>query len=391
MLRALLVVLALSLPAVVPAQPQTDIVPDVPTPEDVAPRLAGWEQVTGTVRSGDRTTRFDAYLDDGRLAYVRTAADSGGSGSSVEHFFLSGGEWPSGYRRVATVTVGGRASDAKRGQVELTVALDATGASRGSVKTVDGTTVVMGDGELTGILAQFRLLQAAIARLTSPDSREFAGTWSGRIAAGAASGTTITLALGSDHRARLVTDARATRTQTMQEGWWRTNGSRAVVILALSEGAPVRPTAVSLERRGEQLAALEYDRGAWGQSAPAFERVPGLPAEAVGLEWRWIGFTSPAERLDIPRPEAFTLMFDGNGQVAVRADCNRGRGKYQVGADRKLLVGPFALSRRSCGASQLDGRFARELQRVTAYSVRDGELVLEIPADGASLRFVTQR
>lgn len=85
--------------------------------------------------------------------------------------------------------------------------------------------------------------------------------------------------------------------------------------------------------------------------------------------------------------ERFTLAFDDDGSVAVQADCNRGRGAWQVGdAGGTLALGPFTLTRAMC-PSALSQRFVSDLENVVSYRVTDGHLFLSLRMDGGIYSF----
>ena len=121
------------------------------------------------------------------------------------------------------------------------------------------------------------------------------------------------------------------------------------------------------------------------KAADASEATP--PPEMVDVTWEWVSLTTPVEQVNADAPERYTLQFQRDGRVALRADCNRGHGTYSVGADRQIALGPIALTRAACPPGSLGDRFAREVGRATSYFMRDGDLYLELPADSGTLRF----
>jgi heat shock protein HslJ len=112
--------------------------------------------------------------------------------------------------------------------------------------------------------------------------------------------------------------------------------------------------------------------------------------DMMDVTWEWVEFTTPVEQMDIDAPDHYTIRFGSDGKVALRADCNRGMGKYSVTADRKLALKPFALSRAMCPKGSLSDRFAREVGRATSWFLKDGDLFLELPVDSGTLRFRRQ-
>jgi para-nitrobenzyl esterase len=110
----------------------------------------------------------------------------------------------------------------------------------------------------------------------------------------------------------------------------------------------------------------------------------------AGTAWQLAELRSPDDAIGIVRPRDpghYTLAFDAEGNVAVRLDCNRGRSRATVTAERadqgRLEFGPIAATRAMCPPGSLDARLARELPFVRRYVLQpDGKLRLELFADG---------
>lgn len=116
-------------------------------------------------------------------------------------------------------------------------------------------------------------------------------------------------------------------------------------------------------------------------------QVAQLPAEMQGVTWKWTGMTTPVETIAIDAPERYTIAFLEQSRVALRADCNRGSGRYSVGTDRRIAFGPIVLTRMACPPGSLSDRYVREIERAASYILKDGALFLELPAVSGTLRF----
>jgi heat shock protein HslJ len=134
------------------------------------------------------------------------------------------------------------------------------------------------------------------------------------------------------------------------------------------------------------LASACRTTGGAQPAAPA----GALPAEVVDVTWQWAGMTTPIEQITVASPERYTLRFESSGRLSLQADCNRGGGSYTVAADRKITLGPLALTRMMCPPGSQSDRFVKELGRVSSYFTKDGELFLELPVDSGTLRFTRQ-
>jgi para-nitrobenzyl esterase len=110
-------------------------------------------------------------------------------------------------------------------------------------------------------------------------------------------------------------------------------------------------------------------------------------AALFNATWEWTELTTPAERVIVHAPERYWLRFERDGKIAVKVDCNRGMGSYSLAGGDGIAFGPIALTRMGCPPESLEGRFVDALSRAASYSVRDGELFLELSADGGTLRF----
>lgn len=116
-----------------------------------------------------------------------------------------------------------------------------------------------------------------------------------------------------------------------------------------------------------------------------------LPVGVAEVTWRWESVVTPTETVKPEHPDRYTIRFERTGRVALRADCNRGGGSYTLLPDRRLSLGPIALTRVACPQGSLSDRFARDVGRASSYFVRDGALFLELPVDSGTLRFTRER
>jgi len=110
---------------------------------------------------------------------------------------------------------------------------------------------------------------------------------------------------------------------------------------------------------------------------------------AAGLEgtWRWVSFESPVEKLVVKNPDQYLLTFPEPGRIALKADCNRAAGGVTLGKDGAIKVGVLAMTRAMCPEGSLSDRFAQTVGRAVMWSKRGSDLLLDLPADGGTLRF----
>ena len=113
----------------------------------------------------------------------------------------------------------------------------------------------------------------------------------------------------------------------------------------------------------------------------------GSSDELVGRAWQWQATELPGDRQIIPEaPERYTLQFMADGNVQVRADCNRGGAKYLVGANGALTLSPAFLTKMGCPPGSKDTEFVHQLGEVSGYRFVDGNVLLALKS-GGSMRF----
>jgi heat shock protein HslJ len=110
--------------------------------------------------------------------------------------------------------------------------------------------------------------------------------------------------------------------------------------------------------------------------------------ELAGRVWSWQGTTYAGNRQVVPdAPERYSLQFMPDGRVQLRADCNRGGARYELGTNRALTLGPAAVTKMGCPPGSKDTEFLRQLGDVAGYRLVDGNLVLALNSDSGSMRF----
>lgn len=108
----------------------------------------------------------------------------------------------------------------------------------------------------------------------------------------------------------------------------------------------------------------------------------------AGTSWQWVGFEGgDGARLTPDDKTRYTVAFNPGGEVAVRFDCNRGRGTWQSSGPNQLEFGPLALTRAMCPPGSMHDRLVRQWPYVRSYVLKDGQLFLSLQADGGVLEF----
>jgi heat shock protein HslJ len=124
-----------------------------------------------------------------------------------------------------------------------------------------------------------------------------------------------------------------------------------------------------------------FAAGGQGTATPT----PAAP-EMPPVVWELQTMTTRGSTVEPADPAAYTVQFLPDGELRVRADCNRGRASYEIDG-QSLRVGPVALTRMGCPAGSHGTGFADLLGRAAAWSFADDKLVLTVPDGDDSLTF----
>jgi heat shock protein HslJ/uncharacterized protein YraI len=127
-------------------------------------------------------------------------------------------------------------------------------------------------------------------------------------------------------------------------------------------------------------------------------------ADLVGT-WQWVGGREPisAPTLIVPKPENYTITFNEDGTLNIKADCNSVRGDYKLSGDQ-LTITLGASTMVACEPASLSDQFLNQLGQASRVGTGFGNLVIvtgdntgqmyfqraSLPALGADLKPVTQ-
>jgi heat shock protein HslJ len=101
-----------------------------------------------------------------------------------------------------------------------------------------------------------------------------------------------------------------------------------------------------------------------GTAAPEEATPPDNPI--VGIEWRWLSVSnrSTNETTTVPDPQNYTIVFNDDGTLSGRADCNNFNGTYAQ--DNGLIITLGATTAAACGPDSLDQQYLSILGTVVA-------------------------
>ncbi|HVF62543.1 MAG TPA: META domain-containing protein [Casimicrobiaceae bacterium] len=110
------------------------------------------------------------------------------------------------------------------------------------------------------------------------------------------------------------------------------------------------------------------------------------PFPLIGTMWAWHATAGDAAARPVAEPNRYTIELAPDGVIRVRADCNRGSGRYQAN-DVELTFGPIATTKMSCPDGSRDREFLDALGRVDRYRFEGTDLLLLTRDGKTALRF----
>ncbi len=123
--------------------------------------------------------------------------------------------------------------------------------------------------------------------------------------------------------------------------------------------------------------------------------VPVVPAPALepaltGTTWQWVSTTDPNGVTVVTDPASYTILFNTDGTANIQADCNSVGASYTTAdsSSISIVLGPSTLV--ACPEGSLDQQFLAGLSNAAIYFFEEGELYMDMQADGGTLRFEAQ-
>ena len=146
--------------------------------------------------------------------------------------------------------------------------------------------------------------------------------------------------------------------------------------------APAPEAAPTTEASGDVAPTTE---AAGGEAA----QLPATPAANLLGSWQWTSFSDPANGpADIANPENYILNFNDDGAVMVKADCNNAQGSYTADdSSLSIQLGPTTMV--YCGDESSSDDFLKHLGFAAIYSFLDGNLLIDLMADGGTMTFTS--
>jgi heat shock protein HslJ len=108
----------------------------------------------------------------------------------------------------------------------------------------------------------------------------------------------------------------------------------------------------------------------------ACDESPVSPSEIVEITWKLESIARVGSALvTVPNPEQFTIRFETNNRVSVRADCNSCTGGYTLDGS-SISITQLACTRVACPTPGLDTLYTTALADVRTVATAQDRLVM---------------
>ncbi|MCB0209582.1 MAG: META domain-containing protein [Anaerolineae bacterium] len=106
--------------------------------------------------------------------------------------------------------------------------------------------------------------------------------------------------------------------------------------------------------------------------------------------WQWVGLTDPQQQVEIASPADYTLTFLSDGTIQIKADCNQATAAYTTAAGGSLTITPGISTLAACPEGSRSEELMQKLGAAAIYFMQDGNLFIDLMADGGTLKFAPQ-
>lgn len=115
---------------------------------------------------------------------------------------------------------------------------------------------------------------------------------------------------------------------------------------------------------------------------------PDQRAELTAAPWAWVRLLDQAAGAsDVANSQNYTVSFQPDGALQVRADCNNAVGSFTTAGDSlTIALGPTTLA--ACAPESRSDQFLALLSAAARYQIGNGQLRIDLAADGGSLFFI---
>ena len=132
------------------------------------------------------------------------------------------------------------------------------------------------------------------------------------------------------------------------------------------------------------LSACGPNLGAKSTGSPT-DQSDGEPV-LTGKVWKWMGFTDPLQSFQIDQPERYTIQFNSDGSMNIKADCNSGTAEFTLDGN-SIRIEPGRMTLMACDPTSHSDKFLQYLNAAAIYFFKGEELFIDLKMDGGTMRF----
>lgn len=139
---------------------------------------------------------------------------------------------------------------------------------------------------------------------------------------------------------------------------------------------------------GQGWVAAEFVEATNVEDVPVVPAPPLVEVEAAltGTTWEWVSLADPVAVIEVSDPSLYTILFNADGSANIKADCNNVGATFTTeDGSMNITLGPSTLA--ACGPESLDQPYLAGLDNVAIYFFEEGDLFLDLTADGGTMRF----
>jgi len=109
--------------------------------------------------------------------------------------------------------------------------------------------------------------------------------------------------------------------------------------------------------------------------------------QLIGPVWAWNNSRYNNDTKTEPaKPENYTVQFQKNGRINIKADCNLKAGNYTL-SGKQLSIRVGRSTRVACEPGSFENAFVRDLTAATNYFFKEGVLYIDLKFDSGTMVF----
>jgi heat shock protein HslJ len=140
---------------------------------------------------------------------------------------------------------------------------------------------------------------------------------------------------------------------------------------------------------GLSMAACQPGTGTASPQQPSeapTEQPAASAPSLTGPVWRWVSFADPLQSFEIDEPDHYTLQFNLDSTVNIKADCNTAIGNYTLdGQSIQIELGP--MTKAACPPDSRSEKYLQYLSAAAIHFFEGDELLIDLKMDSGTMRF----